>query len=536
MRLFRKFAILAHRYLGVALSLLLVVWFVSGIVMIYAGGMPQITAQARLDRLPPLDLSQVHISPVEASERANASGGRLQLLTVMERPAYRIDGVTVFADTGEVLDEVGVAQSRAIAARFAGLAENSLAHVDTLSRIDQWTLGQSRDLPLHKFAADDADATEVYVASTSGEVVQLTTRRSRMLAWAGTIPHWLYFAALRENQPLWYRTVVWTSTAACVLTLLGLILGVVQFRRTRPLARAIPYAGWMRWHYITGAVFGVFTLTWAFSGLLSMEPYAWTNAEGLEVSRSVFTGGPVELAAFTAPDAATWDRVLDGRGIKEVEFARIQGEHYYVVRQAPRDAAVAQRRERLHQPYNVSGRVAPDRVLVNARTLEVRHEPFSTASLVARLQAAAPDVPIVGSDLLTEYDSYYYSRGRQTPLPVVRVKFADPAETWFYVDPQNSQMLAAIHRLNRVERWLYNGFHSLDFAFWYDRRPLWDIGMLALLFGGLASSGIGLFLGVKRVWRAAVRAARGGRAVTSPVNEGGLGAGLGLDPRAKRSL
>ena len=62
-----------------------------------------------------------------------------------------------------------------------------------------------------------------------------------------------------------------------------------------------------------------------------------------------------------------------------------------------------------------------------------------------------------------------------------------------------SQILATIHRLNRVERWLYNGLHSLDFAFWYNKRPLWDIGMLALLLGGLATSGIGLVMGLKRL-------------------------------------
>ena len=68
-------------------------------------------------------------------------------------------------------------------------------------------------------------------------------------------------------------------------------------------------------------------------------------------------------------------------------------------------------------------------------------------------------------------------------------------------DPEMSQVLAQIHRLNRVERWLYNGFHSLDFAFWYDKRPLWDIGMLTLLLGGLMSSTIGLLFGIRRIWR-----------------------------------
>jgi len=115
----------------------------------------------------------------------------------------------------------------------------------------------------------------------------LTTRRARAFAWISTIPHWLYFSALRTDQGVWYRVVVWTSELACLLALLGLALAVTQFRRTKPLrlARRSRTPAGMRWHYITGAVFGIFTLTFAFSGLLSMEPFAWTNAEGLYVSR-----------------------------------------------------------------------------------------------------------------------------------------------------------------------------------------------------------------------------------------------------------
>ena len=119
-----------------------------------------------------------------------------------------------------------------------------------------------------------------------------------------------------------------------------------------------------------------------------------------------------------------------------------------------------------------------------------------------------PAVPIVDAQLLEDYDSYYYSRGRQTPLPILRVKFDDPDRTWVYVDPEMSQVVARIHRLDRVERWLYNGLHSLDFSFWYQRRPLWDIVMLTLLAGGLASSMIGLVLGIRRTWRAARRHAK----------------------------
>jgi hypothetical protein len=486
--------------------------------------MPRLTPELRLDRLAAVDLTRVRLTPAEAAERGQLGSppGRTLLVTVMGRPAYRFsfgrDAVTVYADTGETLEELTLAQSRTVASAFMKLPEARVQHVETITQPDQWTLLQGRQMPQHRFRVDDEDATELYVYPVTGEISVLTTRKSRALAWAGTIPHWLYFTALRVNQSLWYRIVVWTSTIACVLAILGLTLAVTQFRRTRPLRNSIPYAGWMRWHYITGAIFGVFTLTWAFSGLLSMEPYAWTNAEGLEVDPDVFTGGPVDLSRYAAMDPAAWDRVLNGRAIKEVVLARIQDAHYYVVRHAFDDQTAEARRERLHQPYNVTGRREANRLLVAADTLEVRNGPFSVDSLVGRLKASVPDVPIVESQLLTEYDSYYYSRAGQTPLPVLRVKFADPAATWVYVDPEMSQVLASVHRLNRVERWLYNGLHSLDFRFWYDTSAWW-VGMIVLCLGGLTTSFLGLWMGIKRLTRGTGRLAQSlapGPLVTTP--------------------
>ena len=498
MKLLRKWLILTHRYAGIVLSLFVVLWFATGITMMYAGGMPRLTPEMRLEKLPNLDLARVRLTPTEAAEAGllGDEPGRAVLLSIMGRPAYRFGGAeptTVFADTGEVLEEATLAQARTIASRFAGVTEDQVDHVATLNRVDQWTLVQSRQLPLQKFRVNDERGTELYVSPRTGEVTMVTTGSGRALAWISTIPHFFYFAALRENQPVWYQFVVWTSGLVCALAVLGLVLGLVQSFRQK-------YTGAMKWHYVTGLVFGVFTVTWAFSGLLSMEPFEWTNSRPLEVGGDVFTGGPIDLRKYAAMRPAEWDHIVDGRGIKEIELARIHDEHYYMVRLA-HDPEADKRPERLHQPYYITGRAEADRLLVRADTLQVRRQAFSPESLVARLKAELPEVPILEQQLITEYDAYYYSRQHLTPLPVLRVKFGDPGETWFYIDPSNSTMLSQVTRLSRIERWLYNGLHSLDFPFWYDMRPAWDIVMIVLLLGGLISSSIGLFLGFSRIAR-----------------------------------
>src|SRR6476646_2335114 len=82
-------------------------------------------------------------------------------------------------------------------------------------------------------------------------------------------------------------------------------------------------------------------------------------------------------------------------------------------------------------------------------------------------------------------------------LPVLRVRFADPPRTWLYLDPRRGEIVRREARLSRVNRWLYHGLHSLDFPFLYARRPLWDVVMIALSLGGLASA----FTSILPAWR-----------------------------------
>jgi PepSY-associated TM region len=502
-----RLLILSHRYLGIPLSLLFMLWFITGIAMIYVGGMPSLSAQARLERLPELDLAAVRHTPANAAARAASGFGRATLTTVLDRPAYRFaspyGAATVFADSGDPLDEIDVDAARNVAATFLHVAASDVEFLRTVERADQWTLQLSRDLPLHKFAVTDGAGTEVYVSPYTADVRLVTTTRTRTLAWIATIPHWFYITPLRSNQPAWYWTVVGASALGCLLAILGLVLGITQFHKSAPFrwSSAVRYQGGMRWHYISGIVFGVFALTWVFSGLLSMEPFDWSNAESLEIGQDALTGGPVELEQFPLLAAEPWAALLQGRTLKELEYRRIDDAPYYLARYTGAATEPNPPRERLHQPYGIAGRGAPQHLLVDARALSIKTEPFAADNLLARLGAAAPAAAIVTHELLTDYDSYYYSRNRQAPLPVLRVKFDDPLQTWVYVDPALGEIVAAIHRLHRVERWLYNGLHSLDFGFWYDRRPLWDIGMILLSLGALVSSSIGLWFGLKRLRR-----------------------------------
>jgi hypothetical protein len=97
-------------------------------------------------------------------------------------------------------------------------------------------------------------------------------------------------------------------------------------------------------------------------------------------------------------------------------------------------------------------------------------------------------VPVLDEAWLQTYDGYYYDPRGARSLPVLRVRYADPQETWLYLDPARGGIVQTSVRTSRLRRWLYQGLHSLDFPFLYFRRPLWDVVVIALSLGGIVLS------------------------------------------------
>ena len=87
----KRALIFVHRWLGIALCLLFLLWFPSGIGMMYFP-MPSVTPAARFDRLPILQSSKVTISPGEAAEKLGVDPEDLTLTSFDGRPAYRLGG------------------------------------------------------------------------------------------------------------------------------------------------------------------------------------------------------------------------------------------------------------------------------------------------------------------------------------------------------------------------------------------------------------------------------------------------------------
>src|SRR5262249_27639789 len=284
-----------------------------------------------------LDPSKVVLSPVEAAEKVGiqSAPGQVRLNTFDGRPVYRFGGrgqgdgtQIIYADTGEEQIEVSRSMLDRAASAWTGQPLSAAAVVQ-LQDVDQWTVqGQFRELsPLWKYSWPNGE--EVYVSEATGEVVQYTTTASRMGAYLGAIPHWLYFTPLRKHGPTWSQVVIWSSGIGTFAALVGVVIALWMYSpskryRYSGAPSSIPYQGQKRWHMVLGLIFGIATSTWAFSGMLSMDPFPRSAPRGAGRrgggSVAAALRGHVEMDDFARHHPRDLLRQLSNLPIKELEF------------------------------------------------------------------------------------------------------------------------------------------------------------------------------------------------------------------------
>ena len=482
----KRWLYLTHRWLGVALCLFLAMWFFSGVVMMYVG-YPKLTAQERMYRLPSLAQGAALLSPADAFARAGEHGVLRELSLAAGRagrPTYQAwfeDGrrVSVDAAEGSVAPQADAAAALASARAFAG-PDVILTHEGRVQE-DAFTHSRALDRhrPLHRIAMADEAGTRLYVSTATGEVVRDATRAERGWNYVGAWIHWLYPFRGNVFDGQWANIVNGLSIAGLVLTVVGAAVGLMRWRFAQPYRNGSrsPYAGrMMRWHHMTGLAFALITLTWLFSGLMSMGPWGFLRAPGPQQHLARMQGPALDVAQLDRTPAL----LLAGGDVREVRWARRLGEEVALL-------------------HGASG---PPR-LVEARSgAPIAFDPAQVAAAASRLF----DAPVVRTELLHRHDLYYYDRaphtmtgGRDKPLPVVRAVYGDPARTWVHIDARTAQVLDRTDANGRLRRWLFQMLHSWDWLPLLERRPLWDVLMVLLSVGGFALSATGAVIGWRRL-------------------------------------
>lgn len=468
----RRMTFLVHRWLGIVLALLMAVWAVSGITMMYVA-FPEMGREERLAGLADLDLTGC-CDRVVLPGGAEIQAGTIEM--VLGHPVLRWrgpDGAGLVSLDQATLPPIDAAAAGQIAGSYMkhAFGEEPKVSVAEIDR-DQWTVyGRFRQYaPLYKASFADDRGTVLYVASMTGDVVQDTTAHERFWNWLGAVPHWLYFTAFREMQPLWYNFVVYASALGVFLTLTGIYIGLITYRRRAK--HWSPFKGLALWHHWTGLAFGLFTLTWVFSGLVSMNPWGWFESQGPTEEIPNLGGRPVEIG-----DIEALYRALAAKpqpGVVSATVTVQEGTPYALL--TARDGT----RRRATLPA-----LAP--------------APTTLAELAHKARIAKPTTRIASADMITGPDNYHYGHKDDEPvLPAYRVIYDNDDATRLYFDGKTGELVNFVDAPTRGFRWWHLGLHRLDLPVLRE-RPVWDVVMIPLLVGVSLLCAIGAWMGVRRL-------------------------------------
>jgi PepSY-associated TM region len=467
-----KALVVLHRWLGVGFCLLFAMWFATGIVMHFVP-FPGLTESERIAGLVPVDPGLVRHGPdqaVVASGIKDAS--RVQLVQRSDGPVYIVSGGSKpsAVRAGDLQDAslksaaatLDIAQAHA---RQRGI-DGSQAAVAELADYDQWTVPNRYDVhrPLYRIALNDPAGTELYVSSTTGEVVLDTTRYERVWNYVGSVAHWIYPTVLRSNWAAWDK-VVWTlSLVALVAAISGVVLGFIRIR-VSPAGIRSPYRGWHAWHYILGLITATFVVTWIFSGWLSMD-------HGLLFSRG-------QLSATEAAGIASrtgWDRLAGevhrlAAPSNEIEWFVLADQFY--------------RRERTDVDTQMLFPLVPK---------SGWPQPFLTADQVAAYVGRA--APNCAAPEVIGVDDNYAAVSSMPAAPVYRSVCGD---VWFHVDGASGAILERLDSSRRAYRWFYTALHTFNFPM-LSAHPAALSALIVLLCSlGLVFSVTGAVIGWRRL-------------------------------------
>ena len=457
---------------------------------------PELTEDERLRSLPRLDINAIEygLEDIQPELAADHQISTIKLTSIFGRPTYELElrdafGRThktrLFADSGEYLSIITSETAKSSAKIYAenlGLAAKP-EYLDAID-LDQWTIsGALRShRPLHKIALNDERGTILYISDLTGQVVLDTHYWERTLNWVGSTIHWIYPLQLRRHSALWADIVIWGSIAAIAAVVTGTIVGFLRLRVRKRYknGQVTPYIRWQKWHHLLGIGCAAFIGMFLFSGLLSMSPFGL-----FENKTSPFP----QVARYYSNDSLAQERYLNDfeNSLSNLADAIEQAEETTpLIKELSWKSIGGQG---VLTSYSENGRGA-----INFSDQELEQHIALTATRLL------PDSQLLELEPLNQFDNYYYStHNRYRPLPVLRVKFDDADQTWYYIDKLTGEIQSRSTAVDRQRRWLYNGLHSLDFRFLLDNRPLWDLVILALSALGIIFSGTAIVIGWRRL-------------------------------------
>lgn len=468
---------MVHRRLGLVLGPALLLWFLSGAVLLWMP-YPSLTEGewfSSAGELPTRECCVSFTSLVEKLERPDGIES-LRLRLVGDRPvvvAQSLNGLlTAFsADSGDLLAPFTQEGIERIVQPFSGGRV-----IDAVELIDHdvWTVHQRFDpyRPLWKVQLSGERRAVLYVSSVTGDVVQDTTAEERRWNLIGAVIHWWYWPWLRRHWEWWDQVVWWVSGIGTIMVGAGgLLLGWEWAKQ----GWSGLFMGRWRVHRVLGVSAGISVCCWMASGWLSMDHGRWfsdgkVNAE----DRERFMGGRLTVRDVeTMPD---FSRMMVAGTVKEIRLTKLAGVVHVIARTSPVTQVVLTVPSQADAP---SDAVSDEMVTAAARSLLGDDAP----TISTRGGNASPRCSATDND---------------TELPFLQVETRGHESRGVLVDGRIGAAMERLDSSRRLYHQLFESLHRWDVSWFSQHCDLRRMLMSLWCVCGAGLAGSGIWLGLRR--------------------------------------
>lgn len=480
MQYIKKVFVAIHKTSGSVMSLMFLIWFLSGIVLIFKG-FPHASKKDRFMHL------SVFNEKIIKNLKAPDSDfkGKVELELSLGEPIYRVYSgkKTQQVYNAQTLEPINIfSQQHAVnlASSFLGF---NIKNVKYIKSLDQWVpwAYYKKILPFYKCYFNDPLHTVVYVSEKTGAIVQQTNRITRWAARLGAIPHWVYFSRLKQNTELWKIIVIILSSIGVFVSISGIIVGVIRFKQNEKGLKLYKKKVY-KWHYIPGFIFGLFVFSFILSGLFSVLSIPdWMVFSNKNKIEKIIWNQKLDIAKHNNITPYQIYQSLNKKdGIRKIVWKTIFDEAFYYV---------------YYDNYQI-----PDVYRLKNNMIRIV-KGYSFMDIEQKAKKLFPEKSLKLS-VQEKYDNYYYASAMYyLPTPAYKLELNDEAGTWLYINPATAEEVKRYTKNTRLSRWVYKAAHTFKFGFFKKAEWLRKTILILLSIVGIVISITGVMLTNKRIVR-----------------------------------
>jgi len=453
-----------HRRIGLAVFIAIIAWALSGLSHpIMSRINPRPVAMA-----PPQSVAAIaELAPLSASLSANGitEFNQAQLLAINGGSYYRVEQgantTYINAQSGRRAELNDKAYAQQLARYYLDDDASKIASIELITTFDEEYLYINRFLPVYKVSFDRPDNMRAYVEVSTGRLATLIDDRKAFVGWVFRQLHsWVFI----ENP--WVRTIAMSAMllAGMGLSFVGLWMawrGRPKNRRKRPrLQRASSV-----WHRRLGIGFGVFMLTFCFSGLYHLLNKPIVAQPELSAPQTIFSAQNLTL---------DWSDLAPRGGsayFHRGSLVEVDGQPYLrLALGAPtladknQESSVAE--HHTNKPMQQTGRL----IYINAQTSQlcVKCESRHALNLAAHYEGLAKgeqlDSPV---EKITRFSSDYGFINKRMPVHAVRLggdgTSGNTAQRTVFVETATGALASRSSVSSKLEGWSFSYLHKWHF-------------------------------------------------------------------------